>query len=101
LQPNVIELVPPGKPLSTNKNENLPTAPAPSDSPITCGYFIAIREDGSLIFEVVGTKPGLIELLGLNSLAHEKIDTKTDRELGGKISIIVNKLDELLGHLKG
>jgi hypothetical protein len=91
----VEEVVPPGAPLPDDGNPDLPVAPVPEGSPVKCGYVIGVREDGSFIFDVLGTSPGIVELLGLHAIVDERLQARMDRQLGGKFSLVITKLNEL------
>ncbi|RLF68160.1 MAG: hypothetical protein DRN26_00390 [Thermoplasmata archaeon] len=92
----VKELVPPGKELPPTNNPDIPVPPTKGDKAIKCGYVIGVMENGKFVFEILGSTPGLVELLGLHKLAGERIAAKTDAHLGGNFSLIFEKLDELL-----
>lgn len=92
---DVQELVPPGSPLPDDGNPDLPVAPVPDESPMKCGYVIGVREDGTFVFDVLGTSPGIIELLGLHAVVGERLQARMDRQLGGKFSLLIGKLDKL------
>lgn len=91
VQHKVIELVSPGEPLPKSKHPDLPSAPAPDNSPVECGYVVAVREDGTLFFEVIGLRPGAIELLGLHKVAGQYLESHictnvNNKEVKGTIS---------------
>lgn len=96
----VIESVPPGIPLNDTRDDNLPTAPVPDVAAVVCGYFIALQADGTLVFEIVGSQPGIIQLLGLNVLATERLQNKTDMQLGGKFSVLMDKVEKVIENTK-
>jgi hypothetical protein len=91
----VKEIVPPGTPLPDDGNPDMPVAPTPDESPTKCGYVIGVREDGTFIFDILGTVPGIIELLGLHTIAGERLHARMDKQLGGKYSLILGKLEEI------
>ena len=90
---DVKELVPPGQPLPESGNPDAPAAPVPNRLPVKCGYAIGVREDGSFVFDIIGTDPGIIELLGLHKIAKEKLESRLDYQLKGKWSSLVDKID--------
>ena len=93
----VKELVPPGQPLEPSKD--LPVPPAPKEPEVTCGYVVAIKEDGAYVFDVLGNNPGLIELEGLHKVAQEHIDALADQRRNGKFTFLGNKMDAAIGKI--
>ena len=93
---NVKEVVPPGKLLPKTRNVDVPTAPIPMAPQIRCGYIIGIREDGNIVFELLGNAPGLAELLGLHEVASERLKNKMDNQVASRYKIIVDKLNAIL-----
>ena len=95
----VKEVIPPGAPLPDDGNPDLPVAPTPDKPPIRCGYVIGIQENGEFAFDILGTAPGIIELIGLHAIVGERLLTRMDKQLGGKFSLILNRLDKLTEYL--
>jgi hypothetical protein len=93
----VKELVPPGSPLPESGDPDAPAAPIPEGSPVKCGYAIGIREDGTFLFDIFGSDLGIVELLGLHTIARERIEARMDNQLGGKFSLVIDKLNQILG----
>lgn len=93
----VKEVVPPGQPLP--ESGDLPVPPAPKEPEIECGYVVGIKEDGSYVFDVLGTKPGLIELQGLHKVAMEHIDALFDQRRNGKFTFLGGKVDAAIGKI--
>ena len=91
----VQEVVPPGAPLPETGNPDTPTAPTPEGPAMKCGYVIGVQDDGSFVFDILGTEPGIIELLGLHAVVGERLQARMDRQLGGKFSLMINKLNQL------
>jgi hypothetical protein len=71
------------------------------------GYVVGLTDEGNFVFELVGTDPGLVELLGVNAHAAERVrqiyartqmtgDALTT-EVGKGLAIINQKIDQLLG----
>ena len=73
---------------------------------LSSGYIVGVSEDGRTIFEPVGQKRSLIEVLGLHEFAGSKIAALKDQalvsgdvlthELGKAISIVNMKIDKLV-----
>ena len=77
----VRELVKPGAPLEKSKSQDIPVPPK-SEAPATkCGYFVAVTEDGSIKFEIIGTNSTSIELLGLHQIAGERLQQEIFRKM--------------------
>lgn len=49
------------------------------ESPIKIAYTVGVKEDGQFVFNVSGSKPGLLELLGLQTFAAKKIGMMYDK----------------------
>ncbi len=98
---DVQELVPPGAPLPDDGNPDLPVAPVSDEPQIKCGYVIGVREDGEFVFEILGTNPGLIELLGLHTIVRERLQARMDKQLKGKTSLLLSRLDDLTKLIQG
>jgi hypothetical protein len=77
------------------------------------GYIIALKQDNSLLFDVLGTNPGLMELLGLHKHANDRIEkiysekqqtgdfltlelAKMIHTLSGTVVELTSKVDRLL-----
>jgi hypothetical protein len=73
----------------------------PDEVPLRCGYFIGVRENGEFVFDVLGTSPGLIELLGLHTVVEERLQARMDKQLGGKFSLVLKRLDALAALIQG
>lgn len=81
IEEKIQEVVPPGQPLQDTNDPDLPVAPTPQGSQLKCGYVVGIREDNTLVFEVLGSKPGIIELIGLHKIAWRRIEDKVASKL--------------------
>jgi hypothetical protein len=76
-------------------------------SDLKAGYIVGITEEGNFVFELVGQKKGLVELLGMHSHASAKVKAFYDRsqttgdalvaEVGKGLAVLNKKLDQLLG----
>jgi hypothetical protein len=79
------------------------------ESPVKMAYTVGVREDGQFVFEVTGSKPSLLELLGLQTFAGKKIELMYGRsQVEGEVGIMTrlqmldhkfNKTLETLNHL--
>ena len=79
------------------------------ESPVKMAYTVGVKEDGQFIFEVTGSKPSLLELLGLQTFAGKKIEIMYGRsQIEGEVGIMTrlqmldhkfNKTLETLNHL--
>jgi hypothetical protein len=92
----VIEVIPPGAPLPDDGDPDIPVAPVPDKPQMKCGYVIGIQEDGTFVFDILGTAPGVMELLGLHNIVGERLEARMDRQLGGKFSLVLGRLDKIL-----
>lgn len=45
---------------------------------VSCGYVVGIKPNGEFVFEVVGTEPGLVQLLGLHEYAKHRLTVAKD-----------------------
>ena len=87
----VKEVVAPGEKLESETTE-IPEVPVPQLSPLRTGYTIGVREDGSLVFEVLGSHPQLLEMVGLTEIASERIAIQADVRLNGKFTLLTKQL---------
>jgi len=92
----VKEEAPPEQPLATKPGEQDAVAPKQAEepkappSPVAVGYHVGVRENGEFVFEVKGSKPGLVELLGVHTFAGRKIDLLYDRaQVEGQAAVAV------------
>lgn len=58
------------------------TVETPAQSPVKAGFTVLLREDGSLVFDIMGEQCGAIELLGLHSYAGTQISNITAMAVG-------------------
>lgn len=63
------------------------------------GYTVGVNTDGSFVFQVHG-QPGLVELLGLNTIADLRINSQADLALGRGNTQILKALDVVYGEMK-
>jgi hypothetical protein len=108
----VKEEAPPEQPLETKPGEQDAVAPKQAEekkelSPVAVGYTVGVRENGEFVFEVKGSKPGLVELLGVHTFAGRKIDLLYDRaQVEGQAAVAVQfqqlsqRVQSLAGSLK-
>jgi len=98
-QANIIENVQPEAPLPAAAD--VPVPPTTTEPPsIRCGYVIAVRTDGEMSFELIGQSVTIAELLGLNKLATERIQSIADTQLEGPQAAFGKKLDQILQRLE-
>lgn len=71
---NVEIVIPAGKKIPESKEIDLPTSPLKNESPIKVGYSIGVRENGKIVFNIVGTEQSFVELLGLHHVAALRLD---------------------------
>lgn len=57
-------------------------APAAPESPTRAGFTVILKEDGSLLFNILGDNCGAVELLGLQSYADTQISNITAMAVG-------------------
>lgn len=69
--------------------------------PMKSGYVIGISEDDQFVFEILGSEPSIVDLLGLHTLAGDRITTRVDFQLGGTSATTLAKLDSILSILTG
>lgn len=53
--------------------ENTPQQQTLSLDDLKAGFVVGLSKDGNFVFNVLGKEPGLLDLLGLQQLASEKI----------------------------
>ena len=92
----VREIVPPGAPLPNDGDPDIPVTPPPDKPQMRCGYIIGIQDDGTFVFDILGTAPGVMELLGLHRIVQERLEARMDKHLGGKFSMLARRLDQIL-----
>ena len=90
----VKEVTPPDQPLEEPKNDDIPVPPPPKNL-IKCGYYVGVTNEGQLRFDITGTAEDIAELLGLHSIAGEKLNSVLDRLQSGKYSYITKELSTL------
>ena len=90
----VKEVTPPDQPLDNPNDDDIPVPPPPENL-IKCGYYVAVTEDGQFRFDITGTSSDIVELLGLHSIAGEKLSSVLDRLQAGKYSYITKELGTL------
>jgi len=85
----------PEQPLETKPGEQDAVAPkqeAPKkeESPVAVGYRVGVRENGEFIFEIIGSRPGLVEVLGVHEFAQRKVSLLYDRaQVEGQAAVAV------------
>jgi len=71
---------------------------------IKCGYVVALKDNGDLIFELIGTNQGVIETLGLHEYATTKINRPFKEmeleKINQSIRLIGDILSKMLTHEK-
>jgi hypothetical protein len=78
----------------TNKKE-LPEDTKPVEE-VQCGYIVALKKDGSLVFEFLGETQGLVEILGLHQFASLKINEPLRRSELEPIHKVINGILQIL-----
>jgi len=83
-----------------DESQALVTVPK-EQPPMKSGFVIGIGADDNFIFEILGTEPSVVDLLGLLSLASDRIKARVDFQLGGETSTILAKLDSIVNIITG
>jgi hypothetical protein len=82
---------PAGTKLNVSAGEQDAVAPKieeKKESPVKIAYTVGMKEDGKFIFNISGSGPGLLELLGLHTLASKKIGIMYDKaQMEGEATI--------------
>ena len=93
------EIMDPSLSLPTATSQAAQTSPpvgAPTDinKDLKVGYVIGLRQDNSLVFDVLGTSPGLMELLGLYKHASTRINNiyEEKQRTGDSLTIELAKM---------
>lgn len=84
-----------------NPQSQAPDVPPQQLPPMKSGYVIGISEDDQFVFEILGSEPSIVDLLGLHTLAGDRITTRVDFQLGGTSATTLAKLDSILSILTG
>lgn len=67
---------------------------------ITSGYIIGIQPNGDLIFDILGQNTGIVQLLGLHTLAGQQINVMKDLKSNTGWPRLTKQLDSAIGMLK-
>lgn len=75
-------------------------------SPLVMGYSVGLQANGNFVFEILGERKGLVELLGIHAYATTQVEkVKSDatmtgdrlsHELGAVLNVLNQKLDALM-----
>jgi hypothetical protein len=84
---------------SQDTPEQMP--PQPTPPPLKSGYVIGIGENDQFVFEILGSEPSVVDLLGLHKLAGDRIEARVDFQLGGETATILAKLDSIINLMTG
>jgi hypothetical protein len=71
----------------------------PNTNPIDkvrCGYVVSVDDDGQINFNIFGSKPGMVEVLGLQAVAESKIRTLAGVKLDTLESRILVLIQDLI-----
>lgn len=80
--------------------QNPDAGKAPDLSNLTCGYIVGMKADGSLVFNVMGNAPGLIELQGLHDYAQQRLIIARDMNQGYGVPLLSKQLEAVLATLQ-
>jgi hypothetical protein len=94
---------------ATEQDAVAPQQPAKKpESPVRVSYIVGVREDGSFVFNIGGSKPGLLEILGLHSFAankirliYEKAQLEGDAAIHAQFQQLHQKFNKTLETLNG
>jgi hypothetical protein len=64
-------------------------------SQLTVGYVVGVTETGDFVFEVLGDKPGLVQLMGVHQYANTRVQMLSDMNLGYGTPLLAGMLDNL------
>ncbi len=70
------------------------TPPSETDD-IRCGYIVMMKHSGQLMFRLLGTQPGAIEILGLHEFASRKVSNAVDMNQSEGPFVITQQLKGL------
>jgi len=78
-----------------------PVSAAPTELPeLAVGYVVGLQPDGSFVFEVLGSEPGLVQLMGLNQYASHRITVAKDLNQGYGFPVLAQQINQLGEMLK-
>lgn len=76
-----------------NVQENVQADPTKD---IKVGYYVALKKDGEISFEILGNEVGIIELMGLHEMAglrlHEPLETAKLQQVNQALTLILQLL---------
>ena len=61
-----------------------------------CGYVVGLQPTGDFVFEVIGSKPGIVEIAGLHKYAGVKIDDILDVGHSDSTRSVIQSLKEVM-----
>lgn len=64
------------------------------------GYLVGLKPDGTFVFEVIGDKPGLVQLLGLHKYAEHRLEVAKDINQGYGIPLLAQTLSQIQQMMK-
>lgn len=87
-----------------NKQEQPATSestPPATQRKVRVGLTAAVLEDGEFVFNIHGTNPGLVELLGLVEFAKKVVDAQLKDQLNIDEAAVVEQLGKLKEEVTG
>jgi len=63
---------------------------------MTCGYVVGLQPTGDFVFEVIGSRPGIVEIAGLHKYAGVKIDDILDVGHSDATRSVLQNLKEVM-----
>ena len=88
-----------------NETPEAPANPGASLDQLSSGYIVGVTPEGQVVFDVVGSRKNLVEVLGLHEYAAKRVKALSDQaltsgdtlvhEVGKAISIVNMKVDQL------
>lgn len=71
-----------------------------SSEDLSCGFIVGVRDNGDLVFEVLGKQAGLVQLLGLLSFAQYKVELIRDMSQSTGFPVLAAQQHQALEHVK-
>ena len=71
---NIIIVRPAGKGPPKQQSADVPVPPVKNEIRIVAGYSVGLKEDGTFVWNILGSAPGFAELIGLHFIAEKKLE---------------------------
>lgn len=64
------------------------------------GYVVGLDKDGKFVFQLLGKKSGLVELLGIHQYANRQVDRLVDSQMNNNSAFVSNLVEQCYRDLK-